>query len=324
VTGRYQRQTRLANVGEAGQAKLTGATAVIVGCGALGTVIAENLARAGVGSLVLIDRDVVEPSNLQRQTLFTEADAAEGRPKAQAACERLAVINSEITLVPRAVDLHAGNVVELLADAHVVLDGTDNAATRYLVNDACVSIGRPWVYGAAVGVEGRVMPIRSGSEGPCLRCVFRDPPPAGSLATCDTAGVLGPAAGMVANLQSAIAIRFIVGDPPPATLWHFDIWAGRFGSAAVTRDPACPCCVDRRFEFLADTAAPVAELCGRDAVQVRLDAAGTGDLAELAARFEPADQAGVRLSLFNDARVLVQGVPDPGRARSLVTRYIGG
>ena len=339
MTGRYHRQTLLPQVGEAGQAKLADATVVLVGCGALGTVIAESLARAGVGRLVLCDRDLVEPSNLQRQTLYTERDASESRPKAVAAAERLAQVNGDITIEPRPVDVDGNNVESVLADATLVLDGTDNAATRYLVNDVCVKRGLPWVYGAAVATEGRVMPVLPG-VGPCLRCVFRDMPPAGELATCDTAGVLAAAAGTVANLQAAVAIRLLVTGEAPLQLTALDVWAGRINVVDVSgaRDPDCPCCGRNDYEFLARPPADTAALCGQDAVQVRAPSETRWDLETLAAklrragdvsatrfmvRFTPADRPTTRVTAFPDARVIVQGTTDVAEARSLYARYFG-
>ena len=334
--GRYHRQTLLPQVGDAGQRRLGGSTVAVLGCGALGTVAAENLCRAGVGRLVLIDRDLVEPSNLQRQTLFTEADADESRPKAVAAADRLRAVNSRTELDPRPVDADAANVAELVADADVVVDGTDNAATRYLLNDARVKSGRPWVYGAAVGVEGRVMPVRPGA-GPCLRCVFPDPPPAGALATCDTAGVLAAAAGVVGNLQAAAAIRLLLDSDLDADLdarlTAFDAWTGTFRSVSVARDADCPCCGRGEFPFLDAPPADLVTLCGRDAVQVRPPSPTRLDLPKLAARlgvgatrfvvrFEP--RPGVRASVFADGRMLAQGARDAADARSIYARYVGG
>ena len=332
---RHSRQTRLPEVGEAGQARLAAATVAVVGCGALGTVAAENLCRAGVKRLILIDRDVVEESNLQRQALFLERDAAEVRPKAVAAADRLREVDSAIALDPRPTDLDAANVESLLAGVTIVLDGTDNAATRYLLNDWCVRAGIPWVYGAAVGTEGRVMPVVPG--GPCLRCVFVEPPPPGSLATCDTSGVLMSATAVVANLQAASAIRILVGSIDQPKLTALDVWSNSFRSVEVRRDPDCPCCGRREFPFLDRPASDAATLCGRDAVQVRLG--GPLDLRQIAAklapagevhaspfmvRFAPRDRPRLRLSAFADGRLIVQGTADAAEARTVAVRYVGG
>ena len=360
---RHSRQTRLPEVGEAGQARLAAATVAVVGCGALGTVAAENLCRAGVKRLILIDRDVVEPSNLQRQALFLHRDAAEVRPKAVAAADRLREIDPSCDPDPRPVDLVAANVETLLAGAAVVLDGTDNAATRYLLNDRCVRAGIPWVYGAAVGTEGRTMPVLPG--GPCLRCVFAEPPPPGSLATCDTSGVLMSATSVVANLQAASAVRILIehqisleaaaaaadrgvlpsrsaasaaaSSERSARLTALDVWSATFRCPRrPQRDPDCPCCGRREFPFLDAPASDAATLCGRDAVQVRL--AGPLDLREVAAklaaagevratpfmvRFAPRDRPRLRLSAFADGRLIVQGTADLAEARTVAARYVG-
>lgn len=339
MAGRYHRQTLLPQIGDAGQAQIADATVVLVGCGALGTVLAEGLARAGVGCLILCDRDLVEPSNLQRQTLYTERDAAESRPKAVAAAERLKEINGDITIKPRPIDVDAGNVESLIVDATLVLDGTDNAATRYLVNDACVKQNKPWVYGAAVATEGRVMPVLP-EIGPCLRCVFREMPPAGELATCDTAGVLASAAGVVANLQAAAAIQILVTGQAPLLLHALDVWAGRVNvvDMAKARDPDCPCCGRREFEFLDRPPADTAGLCGQDAVQVRAPATVRWELATIAkklraagevratpfmVRFVPDDRPKLKLTAFPDGRVIVQGTTDVAEARAVYARYVG-
>ena len=336
---RYHRQTLLPFVGPAGQGRLAGARVLLVGCGALGGTVADQLVRAGVGHLRLVDRDVVEWTNLQRQVLFDEADARDGTPKATAAAERLRAVNSAVAVEPVAADVHAGNVERLMDGVDVTVDGTDNAETRYLVNDAAVKLGRPWVYGGCVGADGRVMTVRPG--GPCLRCVFPAPPAAGELPTCDTAGVLGPAAAVVAALQAAAVLRLLVGADPIDALLSLDVWRGRFRSVDVgPPDPDCPCCGGRRFDFLGrPVESTAATLCGRNTVQVRpvapttvaletvaarLSAAGDVRRSAFLLRFTPAGEAGVVLSVFPDGRTLVAGTADPARARSLVSRYIGG
>lgn len=336
---RYHRQRILPQVGDAGQERLAKAKVVLIGCGALGTVLAEAMARAGVGELVLADRDLVELTNLQRQTLYTEADAAEARPKAIAAAERLGAVNSQIKIEPRPIDVDSGNVEKLIAGATLVLDGTDNAATRYLVNDACVKHRIPWIYGAAIATEGRVMPVLP-ERGPCLRCIFREMPPAGELDTCDTAGVLGATAGIVANLQSAIAIRLLVSGGAPLQLHAIDSWDGRVQAVDVSqaRDPACPCCGQGEFEFLNRAPADSAALCGQDAVQIRPPREAKLDLALLAGklatagrvqampfmvRLVPNERPALKLTAFADGRLIVQGTRDLAEARSLYARYVG-
>ena len=256
AAGRYHRQELLPWVGEAGQARLAGSRVLLVGCGALGTTAAEQLARAGVGSITVADRDVVEWTNLQRQTLFAERDV--GRPKAVAAAERLGAVNSSVRVDARVADVDADGVEALALEprpADVIVDGTDNAQTRYLLNDVAVKHGVPWVYGGCVGTDGRVMAVVPGlGETPCLRCVFPDPPAAGELATCDTAGVLGPAASAVASLQAVAALKILTGHAADAagSLLTIDFWRGRHRAIDLTnaRRPDCPCCGLRRFDFL--------------------------------------------------------------------------
>ena len=334
---RYHRQTLLPQVGPAGQRRLAGASVLIVGVGALGTVVAESLARAGVGRLTLADRDVIELTNLQRQTLFAEADVRS--PKAVAAAGRLRAVNGEIDVRPAVIDVAADNVEHLIdqSGAMLLIDGTDNVATRYLVNDVAVKRHLPWVYGGCVGVEGRVMAVVPGVT-PCLRCMFPEPPTAGEVATCDTSGVLGPAAGVVANLQAAAAIRLLVGGPPPTKLVTIDAWSWRLREIDVAdaRRDDCPTCGLRRFNFLNAPAAQTATLCGRGTVQVRTHAvAGFSlDSAEslLRQRFDvdrnpyllrTTLEPGLSLTLFADGRALVHGTGDVTLARSLVGRYLG-
>ncbi len=336
---RYHRQSLLPFIGPDGQARLGGARVLLVGCGALGGVVAEQLVRGGVGFLRVADRDTVEWTNLQRQVLFDEADARAAAPKAAAAARRLGQVNSAVAVEPAVVDVHAGNVAELMADVDVTVDGTDNAETRYLLNDAAVSAGKPWVYGGCVAADGRVMAVRPGVT-PCLRCVYPDPPAVGELPTCDTAGVLGPAAAVVASLQVVATLKLILGvDVPGLTV--LDLWANRFRVVDPGGpDPGCPCCGRRAFPFLArPVEGGVAHLCGRDAVQVRPLTPARTDLAALAARLagvgpvertpfllrcRPDGEAGVTLTVFGDGRTLVGGTTDVGRARSLVNRFLGG
>lgn len=334
---RYHRQILLSRIDQAGQERLAAAAVLVVGVGALGTVLADALVRAGVGRVTLADRDLVELTNLQRQTLFVESDV--GQPKAVAAAARLRATNGGVDVRAEVVDVAADNIDRLIdrSGATLLLDGTDNAATRYLLNDVAVKRGLPWVYGGCVGVEGRVMAVVPGRT-PCLRCVFPEPPTAGEVATCDTSGVLGPAAGVVANLQAAAAIRLLVGGPPEPKLLTIDAWAWRFREIDLTdaRRPACPACGRRQFDFLNGPAAQAASLCGRDSVQVRTHVAGGFSLDRAAAalrdRFDltrtdyllkAAVEPGIGLTLFADGRAIVHGTSDAVRARSIVARYLG-
>jgi molybdopterin-synthase adenylyltransferase len=299
---RYHRQMLLPGIGRDGQEKLLGSSALVVGCGALGCVAAEGLVRAGVGRVVIVDRDVVEETNLQRQVLFDETDAREGRPKAEAGARRLRLVNSEIRIDEVVADVNARNVEGLLRGMDVVVDGTDNFQTRYLVNDACVKLGVPLVYGGVVGTVGMSMTIvpegsAAGSRGaqgtPCLRCVFPEPPPVGSAPTCDTVGVLGAMVGIVGSMQVAEAMKVLLGkwELIKPVLRQMDIWKGAWREislAGIDRS-SCACCGQRKFEFLdgsrGDGASGETSLCGTNAVQV-LPMKGSGeiDLGELARR----------------------------------------
>lgn len=345
---RYHRQTLLPFVGNTGQAKLAAACVMVVGCGALGGTVAEQLCRAGVDTLVLIDRDWVELTNLQRQVLFDESDAREAAPKAIAAARRLSAINSSISIEPHVTDLHAGNIESLigfsdsktLRHVDVMVDATDNADTRYLLNDVSVKHSIPWVYGGCVGADGRVMTIRPPTT-PCLRCVFPNPPVAGELATCDTAGVLGPAASVVASLQAAAVLRLLLNAPAvDSSLLSIDVWKGRFTSIDIGQpNPQCLCCGNHQFDFLDQPNEPNrVTLCGRNAVQLRPADSTAVDLSATAERlfsagevthnryllrFTPSGNRDVQLTLFPDGRTIVQGTSDPARARIWAAQYLG-
>jgi molybdopterin/thiamine biosynthesis adenylyltransferase len=340
---RYHRQTLLPQIGDAGRRRLAASRVLLVGCGALGGTIAEQLVRAGVGLLRVIDRDIVELTNLQRQVLFSESDAREQLPKAVAAANRLRAINSEVTVDALVRDVDAGNIEELMRvggeRVDVILDGTDNVATRYLINDAAVKHGVPWVYGGCVGVEGRMMMIRP-ARTPCLRCVFPAPPAGSELPTCDTAGVLGPAAAVVASLQAIAAIHLLVDpsrDVEPQML-TMDLWRNRFHvmSLAGARREDCVTCAQRRFEFLDAMTRSTAQLCGRDAVQLAAAAidpaavetklAAFGDVTRTPYFVRCAlrgESQGIELTVFTDGRTIVHGTSDPARARSIHARLIG-
>jgi adenylyltransferase/sulfurtransferase len=332
---RYSRQILFPGIGERGQEALLGAHAIVVGCGALGSFHAAALARAGVGRLTIIDRDYVEPSNLHRQWLFEESDAAEALPKAAAAERRVARINSSVKVRGIVADLTARNAGDLLGDAGVILDGADNFDTRYLVNDFAVSRGIPWIYGAAVGSYGLTMPVIPGRTA-CLRCVYPDPP-AGAQPTCETAGVLNAIVSAVASLQVADALKILCGcagrvQPRITTL---DLWYGGIRQIdAPARDPDCPACGRREFSYLDESRRPPVSLCGRNAVQVH-ERERPIDLAELKRRLEPLGEvranefalrflvAPYELTVFPDGRAIVKGTGDEGVARSLYARYVG-
>lgn len=331
---RYSRQIVFPRVGESGQRKLLGATALVVGCGALGSGCIELLARAGVGRLWLADRDFLEAHNLQRQSLYDERLLAEGLPKAVAAARRVREINSEVLTEPHTVDVTADNILELLEGVDVVLDGTDNWDTRYLLNDASVKTGVPWVYGGVLGVIGTSLTVIPGRT-PCLRCVFPEPPPVGGD-TCETAGVLGPAVWMVASVQVMSALRLLLGDLPPARLSTVDAWNGTVeGLALGAPAPGCPACGERDWEFLNGARPLSARLCGRNSVQVTARRGGGMDLHAVAERVRSVGEVrhnehllklsvdGYEITLFTDGRAIVQGTEDGAVARSLYARYIG-
>ena len=351
--GRFDRQVRFAELGPEGQARLAGARAAIVGCGALGGAMAQWLHRAGVGRLTLVDRDVVEVSNLPRQVLFDESHARAGAPKAEAAAETLARAGGPTVLAAHTEQLDASNVARLLGDCDCVLDGTDNLATRYLLNDHALESGKPYVYAGVVGSHGVVFPVLP-HRGPCLRCLFPEPPPPGSLPTCDTAGVLGPAVGLVAAWAAGRALRLLAsGDPLAAvepTWVELDPWKATARTTAPPRAADCPACAGER-RFLHAPASEAVVLCGRNAVQLPPPREAP-DLEELERRWRGGREEVLRarsflrwnarrpaasppeahpanggrelsLTLFRDGRALVEGTQDEGRARALYDRLVG-
>ena len=344
---KYSRQILFAGIGEEGQDAILASSAVVVGCGALGTVAANLLARAGVGRLRIIDRDFVEVSNLQRQTLFEESDARDSLPKAIAAERRLRAVNSEPQIEGIVADVTPKNATELLSGYSVILDGTDNFETRLLLNDAALSMGIPWIYAAAVGSYGVTMTIRPGAS-PCLACLLES---SGSRdngngtaagmpdveATCDTAGVLNAAVGVIASIEAVEAIKLLAGKPEGLNgrLISCDVWTGRFQSIGIARNPDCRACMRGEFTYLAGEAQPHITLCGRDSVQIH-ERHRRLDLAELGRRLASASATEVRnndfllrfrvepyeLTVFADGRAIIKGTKDPAVARSLYARYV--
>jgi len=332
---RYSRQIQFPGIGEAGQEALLRSRAAIVGCGALGSFHAAALARAGCGHITIVDRDFIEPSNLHRQWLFEEDDAAESMPKAAAAERRIRRINSSIHARGIVADLTPSNVAELLGEAAVILDGTDNFETRYLINDFAVSRGIPWIYGAAVASYGLTMPVIPHRTA-CLRCVYPSPP-AGAQPTCETAGVLNAIVSAVASLQVAEALKVLCGHPEQVQgrITTIDVWSGGIRQiAGPARDPDCPACARGEFPFLEESPRPPAALCGRNAVQIS-ERPGPIDLAELKARLEGLGEVRANayalrflvspyeMTIFPDGRAIVKGTSDTGVARSLYARYVG-
>jgi molybdopterin/thiamine biosynthesis adenylyltransferase len=335
---RYSRQMILPGWGPEGQERLAGKTAAVIGCGALGSHIAAHLARAGVGRLVLADRDFVEWHNLPRQALYDEADAAAGLPKAVAAAQRLREISSLVQIEEHIVDVNADTVETLIAGADVVLDGADNFEVRYLVNEACVKRELPWVYGGVLGTYGLSAAILPG-ETPCLRCLLGPMPPPGSVPTCETAGVLGPAVATIAALEAVEGLKILLDkrDELLRSLVMVDVWSGDFERAQTQKGKArCPVCDDRRFELLdAERGTMTTVLCGRSAVQISPRPAPNLSLDSLAERLSEVgpvsankyllrlDVEGCQLTIFRDGRAIVKGTDDPALARALYARYVG-
>ena len=338
MTERYSRQILFAPIAAGGQEKLLAARVLIIGCGALGAAAAETLARAGVGRLRIVDRDFVEFSNLQRQTLYDEADARERLPKAVAAKNRLAAINSEIAVEAVVTDVNRANVEDLINDCDLILDGTDNFQTRYLINDACVKHDKTWIYAAAVSSYGVTMTVRP-RETPCLRCVFEEMPPVGSAQTCDTAGVIQPIIQTVVAAQTTEALKILTGniDKLHNSLLQFDVWENENRRIKLrTPNPNCPTCGLRRFDALnAPNTEFVHVLCGRDAVQIAPETIANIDLIALANRLQPLGAVKqneyllrfktgeFEITVFRDARAIIRGTDDANTARSLYARFVG-
>jgi adenylyltransferase/sulfurtransferase len=334
-TSRYSRQILFEGIGAEGQQRLSAARVAIIGCGALGTLQAGALARAGVGYLRIIDRDYVELVNLQRQWLFDEKDAADALPKAAAAARYLAKVNSQVEIAPVVADLNPSNVLDLLEGMDLLLDGTDNFETRYLINDFSVRESVPWIYGAAVASYGLTMPIIPGRTA-CLRCIYPEPP-AGAQPTCETAGVLNAITSAVASLQVGDALKILAGkaDELAARITTIDVWSGRIHQAAQPGpSPDCPACARREFPHLEGRHRAPVSLCGRNAVQIH-EREKPLDLEELKKQLSPlgavrSNEFALRffldpyeLTIFPDGRAIVKGTTDVGVARSLYSRFVG-
>ena len=334
---KYSRQMLFAGIGEEGQQRLLASSAVIVGCGAIGAASAGLLVRAGVGRVRIIDRDFVEPSNLQRQTLFDESDARSAIPKAVAAERKLRTVNSSISIQGLVADLNPRNAEELLARFDLILDGTDNFETRFLVNDYAVQSNRPWIYAAAVASYGVTMTVRPGIS-PCLACLLESSSHGHGLEeTCDTVGVLGPIVNLIASLEAAEALKLLAGRERAlhGRLISCDVWSGHFQSLRVAQNPACRACARREFTYLQGQAQPHITLCGRDSVQIH-ERGRTLDLGALRGRLA-STVSDVRhnefllcfrvdpyqMTVFADGRAILKGTKDPAVARSLYARYIG-
>ena len=337
---KYSRQILFGGIGESGQERLLTASAVIVGCGALGTVAANLLARAGVGRVRIIDRDFVEASNLQRQTLFEEQDAKDALPKAVAAERRLRSINSDPVIEGIVADLTPENARDLLAGFSVILDGTDNFETRLLLNDAAIAMRVPWIYAAAVGSYGVTMTVRPG-ETACLACLIEDSEDASGIGvedTCDTVGVLNAGVGVIASIEAAEAMKLLAGKPEALNgkLISCNVWTGKFQSISVRRNPNCRACGRQEFTYLEGEAQPEITMCGRDSVQIH-EKGRSLNLAELGRRLSHGSTGNIRnndfllrfnvaqyeMTIFADGRAVIKGTKDPAVARSLYSRYVG-
>ncbi|MCU0876434.1 MAG: ThiF family adenylyltransferase [Pirellulaceae bacterium] len=336
---RYARQMRYAPLGKEGQQRLLSSTALVVGCGALGSVIANTLARAGVGRLRIVDRDFLELNNLQRQVLYDEADVAAGLPKAIAAQSRLSRINSQIRVEASVADVTAANIESLLAGVDCLVDGTDNFETRFLLNDAAVKLEIPWVYGGCLGAEGQSMTILPGST-PCLRCLMPDPPPPGSSPTCDSAGILATIIGVIASWEANEALKILSGNVEAIsrTWLVMDLWESSVRQIKLdgARQSDCPCCGKREFPWLsAERGSQTAVLCGRNSVQLSFPERSGISLDEVANKLAGVGEVSrnkylVRaqigeflLTVFPDGRAVIGGTEEIAVARSVYAKYIG-
>jgi adenylyltransferase/sulfurtransferase len=327
---RFSRQVILSQLGREGQRRLHVARVLVVGCGALGSHTAAALLRAGARRLILVDRDILELHNLHRVALYTQADV--GRPKAEALAEHLEAIDPAAQIQVHVAHFGPREAEELVPKVDLVLDGLDNLETRYLLNDACIKYGVPWIYAAVLGVSGMTMPIHP-HRGPCLRCLFPTPPPPGTLPTCATHGILGPVPKAVGAIQAAMAIRFLAeGVFPVGRLFQFDFWSMDFRDIAVERRPDCPACGRGEYEFLRETSRTVT-LCG-DAVHILPHSQEGVDLEQLANRLSSLGKVrrgsgvlffevdGISFTVFPDGRAIIKGVKDPARAQALYDQYI--
>lgn len=337
---RYVRQSQFAPLGEAGQQAIEQGTALVCGCGALGSVIASTLVRAGVGRVRLVDRDFLELNNLQRQVLYDEADVASGLPKAICAQRKLQQINSQVAVEAIVADVDYRNIESLLDGVQVIVDGTDNFETRFLLNDAALAHNVPWVYGGCIGSEGQTMTIVPGQTA-CLRCLMRESPPPGTTPTCDTAGILGPVVNVVGSYQACEAIKILSGNVAAIqhALYVFEMWDNRvrqINLASLREARDCPACAMGDYPWLrGERGGQSAVLCGRNAVQLSFPEAPKIDLPQLAAKLVPVGKVtqnafllrlevdAYRITVFADGRAIIGGTSDVSEAKTIHARYIG-
>jgi molybdopterin/thiamine biosynthesis adenylyltransferase len=338
LSDRYSRQILFKGIGATGQAKICDACVAVIGCGALGTCSSEMLVRAGVGTVVLVDRDFVELSNLHRQSLFTEEDVRQGLPKAVAAERALSAINREVTIRAFVNDVTSENIAQICTGCSLVVDGTDNFETRYLINDYSVRTGTPWVYGACVGSFGTACAFVPGETG-CFRCLCEEPPAGAGVETCDTAGVVTPIVHTVAAFQVTQSLKLVTGSPVAGMkLLQVDVWDDTWRTVSLEglKNPECDCCVKRNFAFLEGSQeSRLTRLCGRNAVQISPGRPVQIDFPELSERLGRTAQVEFNdymmrvkvgefeIALFPDGRSIIKGTDDPGLARAVYSRYIG-
>lgn len=333
MQNRYSRQILLEHIGESGQRRLGETKALVIGCGALGSVIVHHLARAGIGMLRIIDRDIVEIENLQRQILYNEGDV--GRPKALVASEKLKIINSEIEIEGHVRDFNPRSAGEMLKGIDIVLDGTDNMQTRYLINDICVKSMIPWIYGGAVSTYGMSLNIVP-KKTACLSCAFPFMPKAGSLPTCDTVGVINTVPSIIASIEVTEAIKIILEKEYSKDLIVYDVWNHDFKLIKIKRNDDCECCQKGNYKFLeAERLELTTVLCGRDSVQVTPNVEGKLSLESLAQRLKKAGEVkqspvhlifkahDIDITIFSDGRAIIKGTEDETLAKSIYAKYIG-
>lgn len=335
INDRYSRQVLFPGIGEAGQEMLAAAHVALVGCGATGSAAASLLARAGVGTLTLIDRDFVEESNLQRQVLFDEADARDSLPKAEAARRKIALFNSQVVIHSHIADLIPSNIHSLLADSAIILDATDNFETRYLINDYSIEQHKPWIYSAAIGAYAATMNVLP-EDTACLACIFPEPP-TGTVETCDTAGILNTAVNFAASIAVTEALKFLTrsSEKMRRSLLSFDLWTNERSEVSTSEPrPGCPVCSAHDFRHLRGEGRPHITLCGRNSVQIH-EHSRPIDLAALESRLRPHGQVRFNqlllrftrgehtLTVFADGRAIIQGTTDAALARALYARFIG-
>ena len=334
---RYKRQITFEPLGEEGQRKLLDSRVCIVGAGALGSVIANNLCRSGVGFIRIIDRDFVEEVNLQRQILFTESDAAEGLPKAEAAFNRLKDINSDIEIDPVAVDLNPTNIEKFIKDTDLVIDGTDNFETRFLINEACHKHNIKWIYGGVIAGSGATMNILYG-EDPCFRCFMPDMPKPGSYDTCTTVGVINPITGIIGSVESSEAMKILTGSYEEVSkrCLSVDIWFNDIDYIEVKKNPDCPVCGHGKYELLnSPISSYTASLCGHDAWQILPEGSNNLNLKNIGENLKKSGTVNVTkfalsyrndkvdFKLFPDGRAIINNVKDAASARNIYAEYIG-